>query len=239
MRMNENSLTWTWVSVQPPGLGVFAFKRGKYLLCTHSFNCLCDQMSVQQRVFNIANELLHTEIAYVSKLHLLDQVSREWVSSACEPIGRGAAHHTRLSLPSCQSLAGRLLLVESVCLLADFHVTELSLLPWKPHSIPTAGLAGVNFFLLWEISARLKPSPPTGFLCQTPGGGSVSLLLPLWCRSGDLLQHLLNLLFPPAVPAAGAAETHGGVVSLHPLFLFSCSSSGAPLTPFLFVPTGT
>lgn len=34
-------------------------------------------MSVQQRVFNIANELLHTEIAYVSKLHLLDQVSRE------------------------------------------------------------------------------------------------------------------------------------------------------------------
>uniref|UniRef100_A0AAX7VSE6 FYVE, RhoGEF and PH domain containing 1 n=1 Tax=Astatotilapia calliptera TaxID=8154 RepID=A0AAX7VSE6_ASTCA len=31
-------------------------------------------MSVQQRVFNIANELLHTEIAYVSKLHLLDQV---------------------------------------------------------------------------------------------------------------------------------------------------------------------
>uniref|UniRef100_A0A3Q2W0A5 FYVE, RhoGEF and PH domain containing 1 n=1 Tax=Haplochromis burtoni TaxID=8153 RepID=A0A3Q2W0A5_HAPBU len=32
------------------------------------------EMSVQQRVFNIANELLHTEIAYVSKLHLLDQV---------------------------------------------------------------------------------------------------------------------------------------------------------------------
>uniref|UniRef100_A0A7N6BY35 FYVE, RhoGEF and PH domain containing 1 n=1 Tax=Anabas testudineus TaxID=64144 RepID=A0A7N6BY35_ANATE len=32
------------------------------------------QLSVQQRVFNIANELLHTEIAYVSKLHLLDQV---------------------------------------------------------------------------------------------------------------------------------------------------------------------
>uniref|UniRef100_A0A3B4VA93 FYVE, RhoGEF and PH domain containing 1 n=1 Tax=Seriola dumerili TaxID=41447 RepID=A0A3B4VA93_SERDU len=31
-------------------------------------------MSVQQRVFNIANELLHTETAYVSKLHLLDQV---------------------------------------------------------------------------------------------------------------------------------------------------------------------
>lgn len=32
------------------------------------------QLSVQQKVFNIANELLHTETAYVSKLHLLDQV---------------------------------------------------------------------------------------------------------------------------------------------------------------------
>ncbi|XP_029011884.1 FYVE, RhoGEF and PH domain-containing protein 1 isoform X2 [Betta splendens] len=32
------------------------------------------ELSVQQRVFNIANELLHTETAYVSKLHLLDQV---------------------------------------------------------------------------------------------------------------------------------------------------------------------
>ncbi|CAN9515229.1 unnamed protein product [Ophioblennius macclurei] len=32
------------------------------------------EMSVQQRVFNIANELLQTETAYVSKLHLLDQV---------------------------------------------------------------------------------------------------------------------------------------------------------------------
>ncbi|KAM6978099.1 FYVE, RhoGEF and PH domain-containing protein 1 [Aplochiton taeniatus] len=32
------------------------------------------ELSVQQRVFNIANELLHTELAYVSKLHLLDQV---------------------------------------------------------------------------------------------------------------------------------------------------------------------
>ncbi|XP_034151900.1 FYVE, RhoGEF and PH domain-containing protein 1 isoform X2 [Esox lucius] len=32
------------------------------------------EMSVQQRVFNIANELLHTEKAYVSRLHLLDQV---------------------------------------------------------------------------------------------------------------------------------------------------------------------
>lgn len=36
--------------------------------------CVCVQLSVQQRVFNIANELLHTEITYVSKLHLLDQV---------------------------------------------------------------------------------------------------------------------------------------------------------------------
>ncbi|KAM6982479.1 LOW QUALITY PROTEIN: FYVE, RhoGEF and PH domain-containing protein 1 [Tautogolabrus adspersus] len=32
------------------------------------------ELSVQQRVFNIANELLQTETAYVSKLHLLDQV---------------------------------------------------------------------------------------------------------------------------------------------------------------------
>uniref|UniRef100_A0A8C7Y427 DH domain-containing protein n=1 Tax=Oryzias sinensis TaxID=183150 RepID=A0A8C7Y427_9TELE len=32
------------------------------------------ELSVHQRVFNIANELLHTEISYVSKLHLLDQV---------------------------------------------------------------------------------------------------------------------------------------------------------------------
>lgn len=39
------------------------------------FFCVrCVQMSVQQRVFNIASELLHTEIAYVSKLHLLNQV---------------------------------------------------------------------------------------------------------------------------------------------------------------------
>uniref|UniRef100_A0A8D3CUH3 FYVE, RhoGEF and PH domain containing 1 n=1 Tax=Scophthalmus maximus TaxID=52904 RepID=A0A8D3CUH3_SCOMX len=36
--------------------------------------CVSVQLSVQQRVFNIANELLHTEITYVSKLHLLDQV---------------------------------------------------------------------------------------------------------------------------------------------------------------------
>lgn len=39
-----------------------------------NIGCLSVQLSVQQRVFNIANELLHTEIAYVSKLHLLDQV---------------------------------------------------------------------------------------------------------------------------------------------------------------------
>ncbi|XP_052340125.1 FYVE, RhoGEF and PH domain-containing protein 1-like [Oncorhynchus keta] len=32
------------------------------------------ELSVQQRVFNIANELLHTEKAYVSRLYLLDQV---------------------------------------------------------------------------------------------------------------------------------------------------------------------
>lgn len=43
--------------------------------CVHA-ECVfvCVQLSVQQRVFNIANELLHTEITYVSKLHLLDQV---------------------------------------------------------------------------------------------------------------------------------------------------------------------
>lgn len=39
--------------------------------------CVCVQLSVQQRVFNIANELLHTEITYVSKLHLLDQVGSQ------------------------------------------------------------------------------------------------------------------------------------------------------------------
>ncbi|KAG5282087.1 hypothetical protein AALO_G00052070 [Alosa alosa] len=32
------------------------------------------ELSIQQRVFNIANELLHTEKAYVARLHLLDQV---------------------------------------------------------------------------------------------------------------------------------------------------------------------
>ncbi|XP_058873118.1 FYVE, RhoGEF and PH domain-containing protein 1 isoform X2 [Acipenser ruthenus] len=32
------------------------------------------ELSAQQKVFNIANELLHTEKAYVSRLHLLDQV---------------------------------------------------------------------------------------------------------------------------------------------------------------------
>lgn len=36
--------------------------------------CPVSQLSVQQRVFNIANELLHTEKAYVARLHLLDQV---------------------------------------------------------------------------------------------------------------------------------------------------------------------
>uniref|UniRef100_A0A8B9LBQ6 FYVE, RhoGEF and PH domain containing 1 n=1 Tax=Astyanax mexicanus TaxID=7994 RepID=A0A8B9LBQ6_ASTMX len=38
------------------------------------FVCYTAQLSVQQRVFNIANELLQTEKAYVSRLHLLDQV---------------------------------------------------------------------------------------------------------------------------------------------------------------------
>lgn len=49
--------------------------------------CLCVlQLSVQQRVFNIANELLHTEIAYVTKLHLLDQVSRPLTTLRCVPV---------------------------------------------------------------------------------------------------------------------------------------------------------
>lgn len=49
--------------------------------------CLCVlQLSVQQRVFNIANELLHTEIAYVTKLHLLDQVSRPLTMLRCVPV---------------------------------------------------------------------------------------------------------------------------------------------------------
>uniref|UniRef100_A0AAR2J0D7 FYVE, RhoGEF and PH domain containing 1 n=1 Tax=Pygocentrus nattereri TaxID=42514 RepID=A0AAR2J0D7_PYGNA len=47
-------------------------------LTQQEFTCLCVcfalQLSVQQRVFNIANELLQTEKAYVSRLHLLDQV---------------------------------------------------------------------------------------------------------------------------------------------------------------------
>lgn len=42
--------------------------------CVCECVCFAVQLSVQQRVFNIANELLHTEKAYVSRLHLLDQV---------------------------------------------------------------------------------------------------------------------------------------------------------------------
>lgn len=42
--------------------------------CVNNAGCVCAQLSVQQRVSNIANELLHTEMTYVSKLHLLDQV---------------------------------------------------------------------------------------------------------------------------------------------------------------------
>lgn len=77
------------------------------------------QLSVQQRVFNIANELLHTEIAYVTKLHLLDQVSRPLMTLRCVPVSviRGS--------------------VIRVC------------------------------------------SPLAGVLCPPPGGGALSLLLPL------------------------------------------------------------
>lgn len=46
------------------------------------------QLTVQQKVFHIANELLQTEKAYVSRLHLLDQVNG--------PSG----------MPGCQDLVG-------------------------------------------------------------------------------------------------------------------------------------
>lgn len=66
------------------------------------------QLSVQQRVFNIANELLHTEIAYVTKLHLLDQVSyyQPWRPS----VTTGRPHPvTSPTLSLCQVFCARLL----------------------------------------------------------------------------------------------------------------------------------
>ncbi|CAF90836.1 unnamed protein product, partial [Tetraodon nigroviridis] len=51
----------------------------------------------------------------------------------------------------------------------------------------------------------------SAFLCQTPGGGALPLLLPLRRCPGNLLQHLLHLLFPSAVSASGAAEKDGGM----------------------------
>jgi len=84
------------------------------------------------------------------------------------------------------------------------------------------------------MGVKLKSSPPVGFLCQTPGGGSVSLLLPLRHGSGNLLQHLFHLLFPSAVPAAGAAETHGGVVRIRLLFT-SSSSCCFDVTPLFYL----
>lgn len=63
------------------------------------------QLSVQQRVFNIANELLHTEIAYVTKLHLLDQVSRPLTTLRCVPasairVSTGDLCSCRCSVPA-------------------------------------------------------------------------------------------------------------------------------------------
>lgn len=39
------------------------------VICNFFFQC-----TEPQKLFNIANELLHTEEAYVKRLHLLDQV---------------------------------------------------------------------------------------------------------------------------------------------------------------------
>lgn len=136
------------------------------------FVCLFVQLSVHQRVFNIANELLHTEISYVSKLHLLDQVSSggkfsKWI--ICE-------EHFYVLLSCCHE--------------------NLSTFP-----------ASDGRCLFW-----LKPPCSAGFLCPTPRGGSVPLILSQWCGSGNLLQYLLHLLFSSAVPAASSAETNGRVV---------------------------
>ncbi|TRY93490.1 hypothetical protein DNTS_011703 [Danionella cerebrum] len=66
------------------------------------------ELSVQQRVFNIANELLHTEKAYVSRLHLLDQVF-------CAQLMEEA--RTRGSFP-CEVVMG---IFSNICSIYCFH----------------------------------------------------------------------------------------------------------------------
>ncbi|XP_056320047.1 FYVE, RhoGEF and PH domain-containing protein 1 isoform X2 [Danio aesculapii] len=66
------------------------------------------EMSVQQRVFNIANELLHTEKAYVSRLHLLDQVF-------CAQLMEEA--RARSSFP-CEMVMG---IFSNICSIYCFH----------------------------------------------------------------------------------------------------------------------
>uniref|UniRef100_A0A8C2KKY5 FYVE, RhoGEF and PH domain containing 1 n=1 Tax=Cyprinus carpio TaxID=7962 RepID=A0A8C2KKY5_CYPCA len=66
------------------------------------------QLSVQQRVFNIANELLHTEKAYVSRLHLLDQVF-------CAQLMEEA--RARSSFP-CEMVMG---IFSNICSIYCFH----------------------------------------------------------------------------------------------------------------------
>ncbi|KAJ8371328.1 hypothetical protein SKAU_G00113560 [Synaphobranchus kaupii] len=66
------------------------------------------ELSIQQRVFNIANELLHTEKAYVSRLHLLDQVF-------CSQLMEEA--RSRTSFP-CEVVMG---IFSNICSIYCFH----------------------------------------------------------------------------------------------------------------------
>ncbi|MBN3300079.1 FGD1 protein, partial [Amia calva] len=65
-------------------------------------------LSTQQKVFNIANELLHTEKAYVARLHLLDQVF-------CTQLMEEA--RTRSSFP-CEVVMG---IFSNICSIYCFH----------------------------------------------------------------------------------------------------------------------
>uniref|UniRef100_A0A8C2HXA8 FYVE, RhoGEF and PH domain containing 1 n=1 Tax=Cyprinus carpio TaxID=7962 RepID=A0A8C2HXA8_CYPCA len=80
------------------------FKKNLYLLLL----IICIFLSVQQRVFNIANELLHTEKAYVSRLHLLDQVF-------CAQLMEEA--RARSSFP-CEMVMG---IFSNICSIYCFH----------------------------------------------------------------------------------------------------------------------
>ncbi|XP_066566210.1 FYVE, RhoGEF and PH domain-containing protein 1 [Amia ocellicauda] len=66
------------------------------------------ELSTQQKVFNIANELLHTEKAYVARLHLLDQVF-------CTQLMEEA--RTRSSFP-CEVVMG---IFSNICSIYCFH----------------------------------------------------------------------------------------------------------------------